>query len=126
MFHKIIIDTFYMNYSKKNIPLPSEEEYKVQFISKVESYIKRMRWKALQFLGKLKIQQKESYGFRSRKYPPAIEELSEFEEDLTLMIKNIKFRKVNNEFQTKLLKDIKKIKNSRKGFINTGKACNTY
>ena len=126
MFHETIMDTFYMNYSKKNIPLPSEEEYKVQFFSKVESYIKRMRWKALQFLGKLKIQQKESYGFRSRKYPPAVEELSEFEEDLRLMIKNMKFRKVNNEFQTKLLKDIKKIKNSRKGFINTNKACNTY
>ena len=126
MFHKTIMDTFYMNCLKKNIPLPSEEEYKVQFISKVESYIKRMRWKALQFLVKLKIQQKESYGFRSRKYPPAVEELSEFEEDLRLMIENIKFRKANNEFQTKLLKDIKKIKNSRKGFINTEKACNTY
>ena len=46
---------------------------------------------------KNKIQQKESYGFRSREYPPAVEELSEFEEDLRLMIKNIKFRKVKNE-----------------------------
>ena len=66
------MDTFYMNYSKKNIRLPSEEEYKVQFISKVESLVKRMRWKALQFLGKLKTQQKESYGFYCRKYSPAV------------------------------------------------------
>ena len=59
------MDTFYRNYLKKNIPLPSEEEYKVQFISKVESLINRMKWKALWFLGKLKTQQKESYGFHS-------------------------------------------------------------
>ena len=43
-------------------------------------------------------QQKENYGFRSRKGPPAVEELAEFEEDLRLMIKIIKFKKINNEF----------------------------
>ena len=42
------------------------------------------------------------------------------------MIKNIKFRKVNNEFQTKLSKDIKKIKNSKKGFINADISRNNY
>ena len=120
------MDTFYLDCSKKKIPLPSDEEYKVQFISKVESLVKRMRQKALQFLGKLKTQQKESYGIRSRKCPPAVEELAVFEEDLRLMIKNIKFRKVNNEFQTKLLKDIKKIKNSKKVFVNADKSRNTY
>ena len=55
-----------------------------------------MRWKALKFLGKLKTQEKESYALRSRKFPPAIDKLAVFEEDLRLMIKNIKFRKVKN------------------------------
>ena len=41
------------------------------------------------------------------------------------MIKNIKFRKTNNELQTKLSKDIKKIKNSKKVFINADKSRNT-
>ena len=85
-----------------------------------------MRWKALKFLGKLKTQEKESYALRSRKFPPAIDKLAVFEEDLRLMIKNIKFRKVKNEFQTKLSKDIKKIKNSKKLFINADKSRNTY
>ena len=58
------MDTFYMNYWKKNIPLPSNEDYKAQFISKVESFVKRMGWKALQFLGKLNTQQKKSYKIR--------------------------------------------------------------
>ena len=42
------------------------------------------------------------------------------------MIKNIKFRKVNNEIQTKLSKDIKKIKNSKKVLVNDDKLRNTY
>ena len=42
------------------------------------------------------------------------------------MIKNIKSKELNNEFQTKLLKDIKKIKNSKKLFINADKSHNTY
>ena len=42
------------------------------------------------------------------------------------MIKNIKFRKVNNDIQTKLSKDIKKIKNSKKVLVNDDKLRNTY
>ena len=33
---------------------------------------------------------------------------------------------MSNEFQTKLSKDIKKIKRSKKVFINVDKLCNTY
>ena len=46
--------------------------------------------------------------------------------DLRSVIKNIKFRKVNSEFQAKLSKGIKKIKNSKKVFINADKSRNTY
>ena len=42
------------------------------------------------------------------------------------MIKNIKFRKVKNEFQTNLSNDIEKIKNLRKVLINDDKSRNTY
>ena len=52
-------------------------------------------------LGTLKTQQKESYGFCSRKCSPTIEELAAFEEDVRLMIKNIKFRKVKMNFKQK-------------------------
>ena len=69
---------------------------------------------------------KESYGFRSRICPSRVEELAVFEENVRLMIKNIKFRKLNNEFQTKLSNDIKKIKNSRKVLINVDNSRNTY
>ena len=52
-------------YSNKNIPIPSRNEYKIQLISKVENVSKRMRWKALQFLGKLEENNKVTYGFKS-------------------------------------------------------------
>ena len=50
------------------------------------------------FFGKIKIQQKENYGLHLRKCPPTVEDLVAFEEDVRLMIKNTKFRKVHNEF----------------------------
>ena len=63
------------------MPLPPGKRYKLQLISKVESIIKRIRWKAMQFLRKLNQNRTEAYGFKSNKCPPAIEELSEFESD---------------------------------------------
>ena len=56
-----------MNYSTKNIPIPTKHEYTIKLISKVEQFIKRMRWKALQFLGKLDNTVQENYGFKTRK-----------------------------------------------------------
>ena len=59
-----------IDYSFKNIPVPSNNEYKIQFISKVENVMKRKRWKAMKFLGLLDGERKETYGFNSRKCPP--------------------------------------------------------
>ena len=99
-----------MNYSEKNIPIPSKEQYKIHLISKVEKVIKRMCWKALQFLGKLESTNKESFGFRSRKNPPTVDELTNFENDLMLMLKNIQFRHINSTFQEQLKKDIQEVR----------------
>ena len=111
------MEKFNMEYSKKNIPIPSQEEYKVYLISKVEKFIKRMRWKALQFLGKLDSSEKQTFGFRSRNCPPAVEELANFEDDLMLMTKNVEFRNINNTFQEKLKNDIKELRESDKNLF---------
>ena len=103
------MEKFYMIYSEKNIPIPSKEQYKIHLTLKVEKFIKRMHWKALQFLGKLKSTNKETFGFLSRKCPPALEELTNFENDVMLMIKNIQFRHINSTFQEQLKKDIQEI-----------------
>ena len=53
-----------------------------QLIYKVEKFIKRMRWKALQLLGKLDNLGKENYGFKTRKSPLCVDELVDFENDM--------------------------------------------
>ena len=63
-----------MNYSEKNIAIPSKEQYKIHLISKIEKFIKKMRWKVLLFLGKLESINKETFGFRTGKCPTAVEE----------------------------------------------------
>ena len=65
-----------------------------------------MRWKALQFLGKLESNRKHPFGFKSTKRPSAIDELGPFELDLQGMISNIGFRPIRNKFLSKLSKDI--------------------
>ena len=67
----------------------------------------------MEFLGQLNGEKKETYGFKSRKCPPAVKELEQFEHDLRNMIKNIEFRKVSNNFQDKLKNDIQEIKTCR-------------
>ena len=52
-----------MNYSDKNILIPLEQDCKLYLISKTEKFIERIRWKALKFLRKLDLTEKESYGF---------------------------------------------------------------
>ena len=55
-----------MNYSYKNILILSQLDYKMHLLSTTEKFIKRITWKALEFIGKLESTEKETYGFRSR------------------------------------------------------------
>ena len=85
-----------------------------------------MCWKALQFLGKLESTNKESFGFRSRKNPPTVDELTNFENDLMLMLKNIQFRHINSTFQEQLKKDIQEVRQSNQLFVSADKSRNIY
>ena len=62
------------------------------------------------------------FGFKSRKCPPQIEELKSFEDDMLQMTENVRSRKVTDQFQTTLSKDIKKIKNATKMLIPADKS----
>ena len=62
------------DYSLKNIPLPDKRSYQLKLIAKIESVLKRMRWKVHFFLSK-ENQQPETlkiYGFKSCNHPPQI------------------------------------------------------
>ena len=78
------METFNITHSKKNIPILSEHEYKLKLIMKTRNFLKRMHWKALAFLGKLKGNDKYNYSFKTAKCPLVL-----FENDMMDMIKNL-------------------------------------
>ena len=116
-------------YSLKNIPIPSNQEYLKAMLSKLEHFIKRLRWKAFFFDLKADTiidKEIENYGFKSECTPPQHEALNAFEEDLYSMVKSVKFRPTRNAFQSQLARDIDKIKKSRNIFVPADKTTNMY
>ena len=62
-------------------------------LSKSETFVKNIRWRVFFYLNPdLRMDHNETYGCISTKPPPIIPELKEFENDLTDLIQNIKFR----------------------------------
>ena len=53
-----------------------------------------MRWKAPQFFRTLERTYKEPFGFKSRCYPPTIEELCDFENNMMELIYGIQFKNI--------------------------------
>ena len=112
----------------KNIPVPADNrEYIKRLIEKTESLIKRMRWKAFFYLHpEAKAEKKETYGFKSRKTPPQIDDMMKFEDDLLQTIENIQFRNVKSTFLSKLRNDVDNIKKSERLFVPADKTSNYY
>ena len=106
--------------------IPMEEQYKMQLICEVENLVKRMRWKTIEFLGRLDNKVRDNFGFKSGKCLPLVNELSNFESDLLIMIHNVEFQPVKNGFLSKLKEDVKTIKNTKEFLINTDMSSNIY
>ena len=92
----------------------------------MESFTKCIRWKALEFLGKLGSNEKETSAFKSHNCPPSVNELAEFESYLLTMVHNIEFRLVRNNFLSKLKDDVKVLNNTKEVLVNANKSTNTY
>jgi len=121
------MEKFHINYSTNNIPLPSRSDYLQRLIEKTEHFLRRMRWKAHFFLNTdTASTSKETYGFRSTKNPPPVEELKEFEEDMLKMIQSVKFKNLNTPFLGKLKEDTDNIKKEPKLLIPADKTTNFY
>ena len=123
----------------KNIPLPLKDSYKYKLIEKTELLLKRMRWKALFYdrdnTNKYNNKNNNTYvdetidnkfKLKTRKCPPQIQDMKDFENDLLKLIENIQFRIVSDEFLNKLNEDINKIRFSDKLFVSADKTQNYY
>ena len=113
--------------STKNIPFSKPETYLKRLIEKTEHFIRRMRWKAFFFLNpSARSEIQETYGFNSTKTPPPIPEMSVFERKMGDMIKNVKFRPQENNFQKQLSRKIKEINKDDKILVKADKTSNFY
>ena len=57
---------------------------------------------------------------------PTVKEMTNSEEVLRYMIKNLEYRNIKNEFSKKLVDDIKLIKSTTEMLINADKSRNIY
>ena len=115
------------DYSLKNIPVPSENTYLKSLVYECERFIQRIRWRAYFYLnGKPRTPKRETYGFNTPHNAPQCNQLVNFENDITHLISNLEYRKVNNTFQQKLSADVRKINNSKNLFVTADKTTNVY
>ena len=122
------MDVLDLDYSTKNIPYPSLDSYLKLLTSKTIDFIKRLRWKAFFYSKGTTDQSKrtEYYGFKSQKSPPTDQNLRRFEEGLFEIIRTLKFKKIKNDFQDRLRRDIRRIQTSKKVFVGADKSKNIY
>ena len=117
-------------YSLKNMPIPSKSSYQLQLIDKIESVIKRMRWKAHFFLTNTynanDSVNRETYGFKSKHHPGLRKELEMFEKGLFDIASSLKFRNKRDDFQKQLKEDISSINSSSDLLIFADKTNNIY
>ena len=79
---------------------------------KVESFVRRLRWKAYHFWKENRennSDQCENFGFKAVVTPPQNKDLNAFENDMYDMIKNVEFTNIRNEFLDHLNRDIESI-----------------
>ena len=114
-------------YSTKNIPICNETEYRLKLIDKIRTFCRRVRLKVF-YCNNLdeSCEKIETFGFKGKFIPKQEEELKHFEKDMFNLVKQIKFRRINNKFQELIKKDIKKIRNSKQVFVAADKTTNFY
>ena len=116
-------------YSVKNIPILNNQQYLKCLLSKLNSFIRRLRWKV--FYADRHSDCKEAndfnnYGFKFENCPPQNNDLLFFEADLYNMARSLRFRRVNKPFQSKLAKDASTINTSTALYVSAAKTTSLY
>ena len=111
----------------KNVPIPSEKQIRLEFLHSIHNFSKRMKWRAFFFLNPdITPNSKETFNLNTSSVPPYIKELKPFLDGLCDIAKNLKFRKVNNQFLDTLKDDLKNINSEDKVFLAADKTRNIY
>ena len=120
------MDQVNFNYSMKNIPIPSKQDFLTQLISRPEKIVKNLKWKVHFFFNPSEPRhKKETFGFNSTFLAPFVPELKDFENGMYELVRDVKFEAHYNQFQTKLNEDSEKVK-SEPMYIAADKTTNYY
>lgn len=121
------MDKLNFAYSTKNIPSAPKHLYLKRLLEKTEVFLRRMRWKAFFHLNpEIRTGLNNNYGFESRRSPPTVTELTEFEDKLLNLVQNVTFTNKTNKFQQQLQNDLKAIKQCNKIIVKADKTNNFY
>ena len=119
------------SYSTKNIPLASKSKYLQTLIEKTESLIHRMCWKAFFFSHNhdTNSNEKETYGFKSKRPPPQVSVLDKFEDTMLNMVQRVEFKTTcaaTDSLQAKLDKDVQETRHDKNIYAKANKTTNQY
>ena len=114
-------------YSLKNIAIPTKRKYLKCMVEKVQSFIRRLKWKAYHFCKddkQIEDVPVKNFGFKSLTTPPQNEYLNPFENNLYKLIGKVEFMNTKNEFQKQLAEDVENIQSSKVMFVFADKSTN--
>ena len=122
---------FDYNYSVKDIPAPSQKEYKMALIRRTEEFIIRLRWAFLFFMKPKAFNndnKANKYKLKNDKFPDKVNHpsLEAFEKELWQMVENVEFKRTNCAYMTKLKIEKEKISNENDLIIKADKSSNMY
>ena len=130
-FNKLAVGS---KFSPKDIPIPTDNEFRKMFISEQEKFGKRFAWSAFFIMQSIihddedlenDLPQKPTYGFKSESKPPIVKEIVPFLNDFFAMGNKLEFRKyILTELTTELAKMKKSNKNNM--IIAADKTRNLY
>ena len=116
-----------LDYSTKNIPVPSRKLYRKILTGKTQKFIHNARWRGYFCLHpNEKSPNKETYGLKSTSPAPFVQEMKIFEEKLAKLITNVKFDRKPNHFQRMLKTEETRIKSETRVFVKGDKSNNYY
>ena len=130
------MERFNISYSGKNIPIPPAKDYKKRLLEATEKVIKTMRWKAFHYLRKEdessessdndETQKNGKFGLKSKRCPPPIKEMADFERDMLSINEDVEFRRTSNPLMEQMKKDVKRIKKCTRVIVDADKTRNLY
>ena len=95
------------DYSTTNILIAGKKHYLLILIEQTQRLIRNMRWRAFRYLFPQDKEEKETYGFHTKRPEPYIEEMETFKLKMAEMISNVGFNNRSNDFQRKLKNNIR-------------------